>query len=68
LVCCSDEKAKTIVLKLVKDAKLNGWDSGPLENSIISEGLTAILIGINKKYGSRNSGIKITGVPMVTNL
>jgi len=68
LVCCSDEKAKTIVLKLVKDAKLNGWDSGPLENSIISEGLTAILIGINKKYGSRNSGIKITGVPTVTNL
>jgi hypothetical protein len=26
------------------------------------EGLTSVLIGINKKYGSTHAGIKITGI------
>jgi hypothetical protein len=28
----------------------------------VVEGLTSVLIAINKKYGSTHSGIKITGV------
>ena len=37
------------------------WDAGPLENSVVVEGLTSVLIGINKKYGSTHAGIRITG-------
>ena len=40
-----------------------GRDAGELENAIIPEGLTSILIGINKKYGIHHAGIKITGIP-----
>jgi predicted dinucleotide-binding enzyme len=46
----------------VEAAGLQGWDAGPIENSVVVEGMTSILIGINKKYGSTHAGIKITGV------
>ena len=29
---------------------LIGWDAGPIENAVVVEGLTSILIGLNKKY------------------
>lgn len=61
LVCGSDESTRLIALELVQDAGLKGWDAGPLENSVVAESLTSILIHINKKYKARNAGIKITG-------
>jgi NADPH-dependent F420 reductase len=62
LICGSGKAAREIVLNLVKAAGLVGWDAGPLENSVVVEGLTSILIGINKQFGVKSSGIKITGV------
>ncbi|MHB8806587.1 MAG: NADPH-dependent F420 reductase [Anaerolineaceae bacterium] len=62
LVCGNDKEAKLTVLALVKDAHLNGFDAGPLQNSIVSEGLTSVLININKKFGVQSAGIKITGI------
>lgn len=62
LVCGSSKIARERALELVQDAGMKGWDAGPLENSIIVEGMTCILIGINKKYGSKEAGIIITGV------
>ncbi|KPL81015.1 F420-dependent NADP reductase [Ornatilinea apprima] len=64
LVCGSSKEARETVLALVKEAGLIGWDAGPLENSVVVEGLTSILIGINKRYGVTSSGIRITGVPL----
>jgi NADPH-dependent F420 reductase len=61
LVTGTSEEARTETLKLVEAAGLVGWDAGPLENSVVVEGLTSVLIGINKKYGSTNAGIRITG-------
>ena len=43
------------------DAGLNGWDAGPIENSVVVEGLASVLININKRYGSTHAGIRITG-------
>ncbi len=63
LVCGGDKAARGTVLQLVKDAGLVGWDAGPLENSMVVEGMTSILIGINKQYGVQSAGIRITGVP-----
>lgn len=62
LVCGTDKATRELGIRLVKDAGLNGWDAGPLENSIVAEGLTSVLIRINKKYGSLSAGIRITGV------
>ncbi|MFZ5855492.1 MAG: NADPH-dependent F420 reductase [Chloroflexota bacterium] len=62
LVTGTSKEARAETVKLVEAAGLTGWDAGPLENSVVVEGLTSVLIGINKKYGSTHAGIKITGV------
>lgn len=63
LVTGTSKEARAETIKLVEAAGLKGWDAGPIENSAVVEGLTSILIGINKKYGSTHAGIKITGIP-----
>lgn len=61
LVTGSSKAARAEALKLVQAAGLTGWDAGPIENSVVVEGLTSVLIYINKQYGSTFAGIKITG-------
>jgi len=62
LVTGTSKEARAETISLVDAAGLHGWDAGPIENSVVVEGMTSILIGINKKYGSTHAGIKITGV------
>ena len=62
LVTGTTKEARAETLKLVSAAGLNGWDAGALENSMVTEGLSSILIHINHKYGSTHAGIRITGV------
>lgn len=62
LVTGTGKEARAETIKLVQAAGLTGWDAGPIENSVVVEGLTSVLIGINKKYGSTHAGIKITGI------
>lgn len=62
LVTGSSKKARQEALTLVEAAGLIGWDAGPIENSVVVEGLTSVLININKQYGSKHAGIRITGV------
>jgi len=62
LVVGTSKNARQQTLKLVEDAGLVGWDAGPLENAVVVEGLTSVLININKQYGVQSSGIRITGV------
>jgi 8-hydroxy-5-deazaflavin:NADPH oxidoreductase len=61
LVTGSSKAARTEALTLVEAAGMTGWDAGPIENSVVVEGLTSVLININKQYGSTHAGIKITG-------
>jgi 8-hydroxy-5-deazaflavin:NADPH oxidoreductase len=62
LVTGTSSDARSTALLLVKSAGFKGWDAGPIENSSVLEGLTSVLIWINKKYGSNHAGIRITGV------
>lgn len=62
LVTGTSKAAREEVLKLVESAGLTGWDAGPIENSVVVEGLTSVLIYMNKQYGSTHAGIKMTGV------
>jgi len=62
LVTGTGPEVRAEAIKLVEAAGLIGWDAGPIENSVVVEGLTSVLIGINKKYGSTHAGIQITGV------
>jgi NADPH-dependent F420 reductase len=61
LVCGDSQEARNLVLELVKAAGLVGWDAGPLKNAIVVEGLTPILLGINKKYDIKHAGVRIFG-------
>ena len=62
LVTGTSKEARLRALELVKEAGFTGWDAGPIENSVVVEGLTSILIYLNKQYGSHSAGIKITGL------
>lgn len=57
-----DKEAKQTAMELVQAAGMRGIDAGPLVNSSVSEGLTALLIGINIRYKVKGSGIRITGI------
>ena len=62
LVSGSSKEARIVVLNLVKLAGMTGWDAGPIENSMVAEGLTSILLGLNRQFGVQDAGIKITGI------
>ncbi|MDE0465146.1 MAG: NADPH-dependent F420 reductase [Caldilineaceae bacterium] len=62
LVTGDDKEAKQTAIDLARAAGMRGIDAGPLLNSSVSEGLTAVLIGINIRNKVKGSGIRITGV------
>lgn len=62
LVAGDSKNSREIVINLIKEAGLVGLDAGPIENSMVIEGFTSILIGINKQFGVKDAGIKITGI------
>lgn len=63
LVCGELKADKDVVIQLVGDAGMRGVNAGPLQNSAVVEGLTAILIGVNIRYKVKGAGIRITGLP-----
>ncbi len=63
IVCGGNRDARSVVLRLVQAAGLVGWDGGPVENAVVVEGLTSILIGLNKQFSTSSAGIRITGIP-----
>lgn len=62
LVCGDDKEAKAEAIALAEAAGMRGIDAGPLKNSVVVEGLTSILIGINIRHKVKGAGIKITGI------
>ncbi len=58
-----DKEAKAAALELIRAAGFVGIDCGPLANSSVVEGLTALLIGINVRNKVQGAGIRITGIP-----
>jgi len=63
LVSGRGKAAREVVLGLVADTGLKGWDAGPIENTVVVEGLTSVLIGLNIRHHVHASGIRITGIP-----
>ncbi|MBI9034189.1 MAG: NADPH-dependent F420 reductase [Bacteroidales bacterium] len=65
LVVGETKDIRALTLEMVAATGLKGWDAGPIENAVVLEGLTSILIGINKKHGVHSAGIQITGIEEV---
>ena len=62
LVCGDDADARETVVRLAASIGLRAWHAGPLANSAVAEGLTSVLISINRRYKARSAGIRIAGV------
>ncbi|NLB71680.1 MAG: NADPH-dependent F420 reductase [Chloroflexi bacterium] len=62
LVAGGDKESRQIVIGLSEDMGLKAWDAGVIENTVVVEGLTSILIGLNLKYKVPSAGIRITGI------
>jgi NADPH-dependent F420 reductase len=60
LVCADDPADADIVVELAREIGLRAWNAGPLANSVVSEGLTSVLITLNRRYKVPGSGIRIT--------
>lgn len=63
ILVCGDKEARSVVIDLIREMGLTAFDAGVIENSVVVEGLTSVLIGINKQFGIQSAGIKITGIP-----
>jgi NADPH-dependent F420 reductase len=62
LVCGDDQRAKSLALELA--ARIVGGralDAGPLASARTLEGLTAVIVNLNRRYHA-HAGIRVTGV------
>ena len=62
LVCSDDLPAAEQIIQLANNAGLRGYYAGFLANANVVEGLTSILISINKHYGIKDARIMVSGV------
>jgi NADPH-dependent F420 reductase len=62
LVCGDDEGAKTLALELAgRVVSGRAFDAGPLEIARALEGLTGVIVELNKRYRA-HAGIRLTGL------
>jgi len=62
LICGGDDRAKELSLELAGRVAERAVDVGPLENSRALEGMTAVILNVNKRYKA-HAGIRLTGLP-----
>lgn len=63
VLVCGSKAGKPAVRALVEAIPgLRYVDAGPLETARIVEPITALLVGINRRYGTDRTGIRITGI------
>ena len=61
LVCGDDLEAVDKVIALTEEAGMNGYYAGGLDNATVVEGLTALLITMNKHYKGHGT-IQVAGI------
>ena len=63
LVCGDDPDAKQVVLDLAsRITSGRAVDCGPLASARALEGLTAVIVNVNKRYKA-HAGVRLTGIP-----
>jgi NADPH-dependent F420 reductase len=61
LVSADDVEAAEKVIQLVEAGGMRGYFAGGLDNAFVVEGITALLIAMNKHYGGHGT-VQITGI------
>ncbi len=62
LVCAEDIQAAEQVMRLAEAGGMRAFYAGGLDNAIVVESLTSLLISLNKHYGVKTASIAITGI------
>jgi NADPH-dependent F420 reductase len=62
LVCGDNLEAKNKVMEIIERIGARAFDGGPAANAYVIEGLTGVIISLNRKYKSKHGSIKITGI------
>jgi NADPH-dependent F420 reductase len=62
LICGGQDRAKELSIELAGRVAERAIDAGPLENSRALEGMTAVILNVNKRYRA-HAGIRLTGLP-----
>jgi NADPH-dependent F420 reductase len=61
LVCADELEAAEQVVTLAEDGGMRAFFAGGLDNAFVVEGITALLIAMNKHYGGHGT-VQITGI------
>jgi hypothetical protein len=61
LVCGEESPAKQLTLELAEHLGARGIDAGPLANSRALEGMTSVILNVNKRYKA-HAGLRLTGL------
>jgi NADPH-dependent F420 reductase len=62
LVCGDNNEAKDKVMQIIQRIGARPFDGGPAGNAYVVEGLTGVIIHLNRKYKSKHGSIRITGI------
>jgi 8-hydroxy-5-deazaflavin:NADPH oxidoreductase len=62
MVTADDAEARAAVVRLAEAAGMRAYEAGGLDNGLVVEGLTALIIAMNKRYKSKTGGIRISGI------
>jgi NADPH-dependent F420 reductase len=62
LVCTEDPEAAQVVIQLAEALGVKAYFAGGLANALVVEGLTSVLISLNKFYRSHSAAIRVTGL------
>jgi NADPH-dependent F420 reductase len=62
LVCANDLEAAQLVMVLAQKGGMGAYYAGKLANAITVEGLTSLLVVMNKHYKIKSASIGITGI------
>ncbi len=62
LVCGDDQQSKRKTIEFLLEIGARALDAGPASNAYVIEGLTGVLIQLNRKYKSKHASVKITGI------
>jgi NADPH-dependent F420 reductase len=62
LVCANDVDAAQQVMQLIEAADMRAYYAGKLDNAVVVEGVTSLLISMNKYYKTKTASIRVTGI------
>ncbi len=66
LLCGNDADAKALAAGVIEQLGVRCLDAGPLSMAGVLEGLTALMVRLNRRYRSKSAALRITGIDPFT--